>query len=608
MNNAWFEVNVSVVGSLAGLALNTVIAAYLQSLRPRHRDATLFIQLLWLASVQYGSAAAHDLTATYWPREISGWVHALVLSCQSLYHLWFAYEIGGRCSGRERIPALTAFAAVYLTCFALFTAGIALDDLTFIPNLLLYPWIIRIYAKRSASAENKSTRLLFSGLYTWSFLLWLIWLTGNLIISGPAIGLPVRIEWHYYLLHPVQFGATVWSALVFLRYTPQATSFQAKLAGLILAALLMFIGLVPVWLAWLMSAVPGGEVVTRRMLWGFVVFIPVTTILCVRLLPAFLQRAFLAPLNRVTEGVRAVDTGELPPPLPVDIHDEIGALTRGFNHMTTSLRTHREHLEALVAERTQELEESLDTLRSTQAELIRKEKLAGLGEVAAGVAHEIQNPLNFVVNFAGLSQELSETLRTYLPPALHYLSDELSDNLKHVVDNGQRASNIVRNMLIHSHQQPEEERYCELNELADHYLTLAYEGYRTQHPEFHCRLEKVPAPDTLPVAAARQDLGRVLLNLFSNAFQAVPEKGGLVRIQTEKTASGVRLIVSDNGPGVPTVLQEKIFQPFFTTRPAGTGTGLGLSICHDIVSRYGGSIRLHRGSLTEMIIELPGLS
>lgn len=289
-----------------------------------------------------------------------------------------------------------------------------------------------------------------------------------------------------------------------------------------------------------------------------------------------------------------------------------------------------EALEHLVRERTNEilqqknqLEETLEELKQTQNQLIQQEKLASLGELTAGIAHEIQNPLNFVNNFSEVSTELLEELKGELngsnvPENSSDIIEDLIQNLQKISYHGKRASGIVRNMLEHSRASTGERQQVDLNALTEEYIKLSFHGLRAKDKSFNSDFKVLPDP-TLPVIEAiPQDLGRVLLNLCNNAFYAVSKKARenipgykpLVTIATETLSKEktVKIILSDNGAGIPEELKNKIFQPFFTTKPTGQGTGLGLSLSYDIITKgHSGEITVEstEGEGTRFSIFLP---
>ena len=261
-------------------------------------------------------------------------------------------------------------------------------------------------------------------------------------------------------------------------------------------------------------------------------------------------------------------------------------------------------LEEEVKKRTSELNQSLEDLKSTQAQLIHAEKMASLGELTAGIAHEIQNPLNFVNNFSEVSGELideavEEIDSGELGEAKEILED-LKENLGKITHHGHRASGIVKSMLDHSRASGGEKVETDINVLCDEYLRLAYHGMRAKDRSFNAELvtdfdESLPKIKVVP-----QDIGRVLLNLINNAFQAVNEESlqglealkGKVCVTTKNLGNSIEITVSDNGPGIPDDIKDKIFQPFFTTKPTGEGTGLGLSLSYDIIKAHGGTIEV----------------
>jgi len=294
----------------------------------------------------------------------------------------------------------------------------------------------------------------------------------------------------------------------------------------------------------------------------------------------------------------------------------------------------------------EELQTSLSQLKSTQTQLIQKEKLASLGELTAGIAHEIQNPLNFVNNFSEVSVELVSELKDELDRGdideAKAIADDLTQNLQKITHHGHRASNIVKGMLEHSRTSTGERQSTNLNALADEYLRLAYQGLRAKDKDFNCELLTDFAPDLGRVSVVPADIGRVLLNLFNNAFYAVhqcqqqepasyqptvtvqtrliphsPERAasiahpngvGVIGVGTNGIGGLIEIRVRDNGTGIPESVKAKIFQPFFTTKPTGEGTGLGLSLSYDIVTKgHGGTLEVVsvEAEGAEFVVRLP---
>ncbi|MCH6202061.1 ATP-binding protein [Aquiflexum sp. LQ15W] len=301
-------------------------------------------------------------------------------------------------------------------------------------------------------------------------------------------------------------------------------------------------------------------------------------------------------------------------------------------------------LEKQVAIRTEELKQSLENLKTTQSQLIQSEKMASLGELTAGIAHEIQNPLNFVNNFSEVSAELVEEIRearnerretrpsTEEDEIEDEILEDIKQNLQKINHHGKRADAIVKGMLEHSRTSSGEKAPTDINDLADEYLRLSYHGLRAKDKSFSADYKTDFKPNLPKVSVVPQDIGRVLLNLINNAFQACAERKGqlsqssnpdgyreesfqpLVSLSTKKLGDKIEISIKDNGPGIPDSIKSKIFQPFFTTKPTGQGTGLGLSLSYDIVKAHGGELRVETNSggglpagktFTEFTIILP---
>jgi two-component system, NtrC family, sensor kinase len=317
--------------------------------------------------------------------------------------------------------------------------------------------------------------------------------------------------------------------------------------------------------------------------------------------------------------------------------------------MASRFRDLYTHLEEKVVERTHALNQSLEELRSTQSQLIQSEKMASLGQLTAGIAHEIQNPLNFVNNFSDVNKELLEELKEELAEGGRQLAagsrQSLEDKLKSaeeiandVIGNeqkinhhGKRAEAIVKGMLLHSRGNSGHKELVDINSLCDEYLRLSYHGFRAKDKSFNADYKTDFDPNLPKINVVPQDIGRVLLNLINNAFYAVdkkakhmtppPPEGGIKERGTDykpmvivRTSSwnpptggrGASISVIDNGPGIPQNIIDKIFQPFFTTKPTGQGTGLGLSLAYDMVKAHGGEIKVEtkEGEGSEFMIQL----
>ena len=281
------------------------------------------------------------------------------------------------------------------------------------------------------------------------------------------------------------------------------------------------------------------------------------------------------------------------------------------DELQKDLTQQNEQLEKGVQQRTAELlnekeklQNTLTHLRSAQKQLVQSEKMASLGELTAGIAHEIQNPLNFVNNFSEVSKELLDEMKTELDNRnvedAKDIANSVIQNLEKILHHGKRAEGIVKGMLQHSRNSSGIKEPTDINILTDEYLRLAYHGLRakdktfnaTMHTDFDKTLERI---NIIP-----QDIGRVILNLITNAFYVVNEKkqSGIenyeptVSVSTKKVANKVLILVRDNGNGIPSKVLDKIFQPFFTTKPTGQGMGLGLSLSYDIVKAHGGELNV----------------
>ena len=278
-----------------------------------------------------------------------------------------------------------------------------------------------------------------------------------------------------------------------------------------------------------------------------------------------------------------------------------------------------EQKRAAIEQTNAALNQSLEDLKATQAQLIQSEKMASLGELTAGIAHEIQNPLNFVNNFSEVSKELLEEMMAELEAGnmddVREISGDVISNLEKILHHGKRADGIVKGMLMHSRTSKGEKEVTDLNALVDEYQRLAYHGLRAKDKSFNVALETDYDESIGKVEVVPQEIGRVILNLMTNAFHAVTERKNqhlkdfqpTVAIRTKKSAEQILISIGDNGGGIPEAIASKIFQPFFTTKPTGQGTGLGLSLSYDIVKAHGGKLHFDTQADigTTFFIELP---
>ncbi len=286
---------------------------------------------------------------------------------------------------------------------------------------------------------------------------------------------------------------------------------------------------------------------------------------------------------------------------------------------------HKQKANVLLQQQKAKIETTLNELKSTQAQLIQSEKMASLGELTAGIAHEIQNPLNFVNNFSEVNKELLVEMKDEIDKGnmddAKALANDVIDNEEKINHHGKRAGDIVKGMLQHSRSSSGAKEPTDINKLADEYLRLAYHGLRAKDKSFNATMKTDFDESLNNINIIPQDIGRVILNLIMNAFYAVNEKKsqGLkdyeptVTVKTLKNppsggrGAGIEIKVADNGNGIPQKVLDKIFQPFFTTKPTGQGTGLGLSLSYDIVKAHGGKLKVEtkEGEGAEFVIHLP---
>ncbi len=294
-------------------------------------------------------------------------------------------------------------------------------------------------------------------------------------------------------------------------------------------------------------------------------------------------------------------------------------LAEGESFPLKALKAQNEELKKQVNLKTEELYNSLKDLQDTQQQLIQAAKMASLGELTAGIAHEIQNPLNFVNNFSEVNEELLKELKTEAEKGsleeVKAIANDIAFNSEKINYHGKRADAIVKGMLQHSRVSSGQKEPTDINALTNEYSRLAYHGLRAKDKTFNAIMTNDFDESIGKINIVPQDIGRVILNLINNAFYAVEEKkkqnrGGYestVSVSTKRANSKVEIRVKDNGNGIPEKVLDKIFQPFFTTKPTGQGTGLGLSLSYDIVKAHGGEIKVDtkEGEGSEFIILLP---
>ncbi len=307
------------------------------------------------------------------------------------------------------------------------------------------------------------------------------------------------------------------------------------------------------------------------------------------IVPVWFRLSIRRRLGGLLAGLQRTNSGDLDHEVPVVYNDEVGQLSTSFNAMTASLRTYTHEMEDLVEERTAEL-------KATQAQLVEQEKLASLGSLTAGIAHEIKNPLNFVNNFAEvggeLADELAEAIAAGETEEAGQILNELKANATQIAKHGKRADSIVQGMMQHARGGASDMETVVVNDFLEEYANLAWHGRRARDHGFQTEIIRDFDSDAGAIKAMPQELGRVVLNLLNNAFDAVAEtEGARIALKSRRTEVGVVISVADNGPGIPEGIRQKIFEPFFTTKATGEGTGLGLSLSYDIITKgHGGTM------------------
>jgi len=341
----------------------------------------------------------------------------------------------------------------------------------------------------------------------------------------------------------------------------------------------------------------------------------------------FVQRGIVRRLQALSATMLSIADGHLDDPIPrAKSDDEITDMAHALAVFRENAVKRRQAEQSLRVAKDR-AETALQDLTAAQRRLVQSEKMASLGQLTAGIAHEIKNPLNFVNNFASLSRELIEELREQLegvrdrvgPAASQEIDDIFGDldlNLDKIGEHGKRADGIVRGMLDHSRESSHAVEATDINKLLEEYANLAYHGMRAQSTDFNVTIERDLDPHLQPIEVVTQDIGRVILNIISNAFQAIYQKSEehgtdydpKLCLSTRRRGDTVEIRISDNGPGMSEAVQAKIFQPFFTTKPTGEGTGLGLSISYDIVvQQHGGRLEVSatEGEGSEFLMVLP---
>jgi two-component system NtrC family sensor kinase len=639
----WYLLRTDSVSALAELVLSLVILIYLLSIRKKSKDGWLITKYMIMMTIFYLVDFLRNINETPWRMDLvqdvaNGWL--------VICHVWFSYNYRKQFFRKEMIAVLTALIifihAILLLQIVHPPLNISLSTLVrglFSIFIFAYLWSIAVLLRKAGTGpyltgikklkltgrDNKA----FRSFAWWSALF--VVLHMNYLMFGAGINLPYN---PFVVFHIISLISLPWFAINYVNYAEEYTTFQVKLVGIMLFVTLLLLGLLAFLIlpaGYISQSAEGKPVQDAVDILAMLV--PVMTLLIILLFNVFVKKNLLRPLKEVLDGVQRVNAGDLNVEVPVDVKDEIGFLSHNFNQMTHSLRQYSENMETLVAERTTELEQkstqlekqkaalqtTLEDLKSTQQQLIQSEKMASLGELTAGIAHEIQNPLNFVNNFSDVNTELIEEAdeeidKGNIEEVKSILSD-IKDNSEKINHHGKRADAIVKGMLQHSRTSTAQKEPTDTNKLADEYLRLSYHGLRAKDKGFNTTMKTDYGESISSINIIPQDIGRVLLNLYNNAFYAVTEKKKqqaenyepTVLVSTKKVGDKISISVKDNGNGIPQKVIDKIFQPFFTTKPTGQGTGLGLSLSYDIIKAHGGEIKVQseEGAGTEFIIMLP---
>lgn len=449
-------------------------------------------------------------------------------------------------------------------------------------------------------------------------------------LKEPVIWVDIYSPGRYWIYFLFTWLGILGGAMLFIIFSTVPITFQVRLVGF--TFVLVMIVLSVVVLTFFPPFSPA-NLSQRAKIQGNLInvsgLILMATFLVALVYPIILRASIIIPLERLLVGVNKVREGAVDTKVRVTSNDEIGLLTENFNQMTGTLKQARADLasyaadlEKKVEERTTQLQESLEYLKATQAQLIRREKMASLGELMAGIAHEIQNPLNFVNNFSEFGMELiGDWKAEEAKPVVdkEFCAETVRNielNLKKINEHGKRADAIVKNMQLQSRMSPGLKEPTDLNQLANEYLRLSYKGYCSQKVNFKATLHTQLDPTLTHAPVVVQDVSRVFVNLFNNAYYAIDMKlkAGMqayepsLVVTSRQLPDCIEMRIRDNGVGIPEKLQKKIFQPFFTTKPAGQGTGLGLALAYDIIiNDHGGTIDLNskEGDFTEFFFTIP---
>ena len=637
----WYALRTDSVSALAELVLSLVILIYLLSIRKKSKDGWLITKYMIMMTIFYLVDFLRNINETPWRMDI---VQDVANGWMVIYHVWFSYNYRKKFFRKEMIAVLTLLIILIHAILFLEIVPLNINLRTSSVQLLsififAYLWSIAVLLRKAGTGSytagtkeiksNGRDNKAFRSFAGWSVLFVVLGLNYIMAVGG------VKLFYDPFMVfHTISLISLPWFAIIYVNHAEEYTTFQVKLVGIMLCVTLLLLGLLGFMIlpAGYISQTAEGRPVQDAVN-ILATLVPVMTLLIILLFNVFVKKNLLRPLKEVLEGVQRVNAGDLNVEVPAEVKDELGFLSLNFNQMTHSLRQYSENMETLVANRTTELEHkstqlekqkaalqtTLEDLKATQVQLIQSEKMASLGELTAGIAHEIQNPLNFVNNFSDLNRELLAEMNSEVEKGNY---DEVKAIVKDVTANegkinhhGKRADAIVKGMLQHSRTGSRQKDSTDINALCNEYLRLSYHGLRAKDNTFNATFETDLDSSIPKINVIAQDIGRMILNLINNAFYAVNEKSKsilsgyepTVVISTRTSEGKIEIKVKDNGTGIPQRVIDKIFQPFFTTKPTGQGTGLGLSLSYETVKAHQGELSVisTEGSGTEFVIQLP---
>ena len=513
------------------------------------------------------------------------------------------------------------------------TYGSFVNPLAGLFGMLTAFWAVIVYIRKSLYFKGRKPSYVLPSKLLAGCTVFMLIISGLFIYPG-AQNLWVILTYTYGMWILVQA-----KVLIFIIYSAFPIRFLPKMVGFVFASVMVILSVA------VMILVPfttnaenpvnlAQRVFDQQTLLRLMLIIIGSAIFILLIFPLILRVSLIIPLKRLLLGIQQADKGDLKVNVPYVMLDEIGIVTRNFNGMVQSLKQSKDELtkyantlESQVYQRTSDLHKSLIDLQASQNQLIQSEKMASLGELTAGIAHEIQNPLNFVNNFSEVTNELIVELKEEIENGnyeeVKALAKNIEENQLRINYHGKRADAIVKGMLQHSRTNSGQKSPVDVNALVDEFLRLAYHGFRAKDKAFNATLKSDYDKAIELINVIPQDLGRVILNLINNALYAVNEKRKqtkgeyepIVTVTTRKTnfketlgnITKLEIIVKDNGIGIPQQILEKIYQPFFTTKPAGQGTGLGLSLSYDIIKAHGGELKVEtlENEGSEFLISLP---